>query len=178
MAGYGAKLRPVATAIFSRARSTGKAITRFARPRSFSVPSDADAGAIRTVRNLIHFRHYYIVFLYIILLSSLIPRRHAAMLCLMATSKVAASYVALLKAFPNSAVLRFLDQRIVMVLFLMVIVVQMVITRAAKHLMISMAVGIPIVLAHAVFRARDDLAGEEAEPIADKKDVDLESQTE
>lgn len=65
-----------------------------------------------------------------------------------------------------------------MVLFLMVIVVQMVITRAAKHLMISMAVGIPIVLAHAVFRARDDLAGEEAEPIADKKDVDLESQPE
>ncbi|KAJ0970672.1 hypothetical protein J5N97_018631 [Dioscorea zingiberensis] len=176
MAEYGAKLRPAAAAIVSRARSTGKALTKFARPRSFSVPHDADAGAIRTVRNLIHFRLYYTVFLYVILLSSLVPRRRAAMVCLMATSKVAASYAGLLKAFPNSAVLRFVDRRLVAALFLIVIVVQLVLTRALKHLLISMAVGVPIVFAHAVFRARDDLAGEEAETIVDKKDADLESQ--
>lgn len=182
MASYGAMLRPSAlasSAVVERAkegvRSTHKALARFARPRAFGLPPNTEAAAVRAVRNVIRFRLHYALLLWVILLASLAPRRRVSLVFLMASSKVAASYGVLLRAFPNSAFLhRIIDRRLVVALFLIVIVVQLALTGALKHLLLSLAAGIPVVLIHAVFQTDGDLSATEAaaaelDPIAAEK---------
>ncbi|XP_008786184.1 PRA1 family protein F3-like [Phoenix dactylifera] len=191
MASYGAMLRRsglarATEAVAERARTTRKAFSRFARPQAFACPSDAEAAAVRAVRNVAYFRLHYALVLWVILLATLAPARRASMLFLMAASKVALFYGALLRAFSNSALLRrILHRRLVLALFLVVIVVDLALTDAIKHLLLALAIAAPLVLLHAVFRVRDDLvvgdeasASGEAAPLSDKKEkeeFDLES---
>ncbi|WOL10491.1 PRA1 family protein B2-like [Canna indica] len=191
MASYGGVLRRSA-AVVERARDgarrTRKALARFARPQSFAAPPNAEAAAVRAVRNLRSFGLHYGILIWLLLLASLFPRHRAAMLFLMAASKIALCYGALLKAFPGSTLLRrILDRRLVAALFLAVIGAELVMTEAVPQFLLAVAVGVPIVLLHAVFRARDDLAasGDEAaasgdgelRPISEKKeDLELGSQ--
>ncbi|RWW83862.1 hypothetical protein BHE74_00007620 [Ensete ventricosum] len=187
MASYGGVLRRSA-AVIERARDgarrTRKALARFARPQSFAAPHDAEAAAVRAVRNLRSFRLHYAILLWVLLLASLFPRRRATMLFLMAASKIALFCGALLKAFPNSALLgRIVDRRLAAALLLAMIGVELVMTRAVPQFLLAMAIGVPLVLLHAVFRVRDDLtaSGQEAAgagggalgPISEKKE-DLE----
>ncbi|CAL9081288.1 unnamed protein product, partial [Musa textilis] len=124
-----------------------------APPRSSSAP-DAEAAAVRAVRNLRSFRLHYALLLWVLLLASLFPRRRATMLFFTA----AFFYGVLLKAFPNSALLRqVLDHRLAAALVLAVIGVELVMTRALPQFLLAMAIGLPVVLLHAVFRVRDDL---------------------
>ncbi|XP_008794911.1 PRA1 family protein F3-like [Phoenix dactylifera] len=191
MANYGAMLRRsglgrATEAVAERARSTRKALSRFARPQAFACPADAEAAAVRAVRNVAYFRLHYALVLWILLLATLAPTHRASMLFLMAASKVALFYGVLLRAFPNSALLRrILDRRLVLALFLIVIVVELALTDAIKHLLLALAIGVPLVLLHAVFRVRDDLvagddaaAAVDAAPLSEKKEKeepDLES---
>ncbi|XP_030967440.1 uncharacterized protein LOC115987964 isoform X2 [Quercus lobata] len=80
--------------------------------------------------------------------------------------------------------LRIIDKRLVLTLLAIGTAVELILTRAAIHLLVSLACGIPIVLVHAVLRVSDDLfVGEEAcaagelVPLVHGKtgDVDIES---
>ncbi|WOK98927.1 hypothetical protein Cni_G07639 [Canna indica] len=162
MTTYGAVVRRSAAVVErarSQARSARRAIARFARPQSFAPPADAEAAAVRAVRNVASFRLHYAALLWFLLIASLFPRRRATMLFLMAFSKAALFYGALLKAFPASALLRRLvDGQIVTALAIVVILVEIVMTKAVPELLLAMGIGLPVVLLHAVFRVRDNLA--------------------
>lgn len=156
-------LRRSAAAVVERAaagaRSTRKALTRFApRAQAFAAPPDAEAAAVRAVRNVGSFRVHYAALLWGLLLASLAPRHRASMLFLMAASKLVLAYGVLLRVFPNSALLRrVLDRRLVLGLFLLAVLLELAATDALGCLFSAMALGLPIVLLHAVFRVRDDL---------------------
>ncbi|CAL9207331.1 unnamed protein product [Musa hybrid cultivar] len=110
------------------------------------------------------FRLHYALLLWVLLLASLFPRRRATMLFLMAASKLALFYGALLKAFPNSALLRqIVDRRLVAALLMAVVGAEIVMTSAVPQFLLAMAVGVPLALLHALFRTQDDPAasGEE-----------------
>ncbi|XP_064947003.1 uncharacterized protein LOC135597669 [Musa acuminata AAA Group] len=110
------------------------------------------------------FHLHYALLLWVLLLASLFPRRRATMLFLMAASKLALFYGALLKAFPNSALLRqIVDRRLVAALLMAVVGAEIVMTSAVPQFLLAMAVGVPLVLLHALFRTQDDPAasGEE-----------------
>jgi PRA1 family protein 1 len=80
------------------------------------------------------------------------------MLLLMASSKVILCYAVLLKAFPSSTILRrVLDRRLVAALFVIVVVGELVATRAVESLKNAAVIGLPMVFFHASFRIRDDL---------------------
>ncbi|KMZ67787.1 hypothetical protein ZOSMA_259G00080 [Zostera marina] len=157
-------IRPTTTIIHrarEHARSTRKALTRFARPASFSPPPDSEAAAVRAVRNISYFRTHYAVVLWIVLLFTLAPHRRATLFFLMAMSKIGAFYVILLRTFPNSWILhKLLNQRLVLATVAMVVLVEMVISDSVGHLMFALGIGLPIVIVHAVFRTRDDLVEE------------------
>ncbi|XP_074585471.1 uncharacterized protein LOC141841229 [Curcuma longa] len=170
MASYGGVLRRSASVV-QRARdgvrSTRKALARFARPQSFAAPPDAEAAAVRAVRNLRSFRFHYALLIWILILASLFPRRRPTMLFLMAASKLALFFGALLKVFPNSALIqRIVDRRVMGALVIFVIGTEIVVTSAVLQFLLAMAVGVPLVLLHAVFRARDDLTAEVEETAA------------
>ncbi|PKU80468.1 PRA1 family protein B3 [Dendrobium catenatum] len=195
MATHGAILRPsavlsAATAAAERARfharSARRAITRFARPGAFSLPSNRSAAASRISRNLAAFRIHYALLLWFSLLIFLCPSHRATMLFLMLISKVILSYAVLLRLFPNSALLhRILVPRIVAGIFVVFVIIQLALASAIVNLFLAIAAVSPIVVAHAIFRTPDASlaagAGEngkvagEMVPISEKKDADLES---
>lgn len=146
------------------ARSGRRALARFApRPSAFSPAPDAEAAAVRAVRNLRTFRFHYAVIQWALLLASLAPHHRASMLFLMAASKGLLLYGGLLKAFPNSALLRrLLDRRLVATLFLLLVLADLAAASAIANLLFALAAGVPVVVLHAAFRVRDDL-----EPPAD-----------
>lgn len=142
-----------------KARAARRALTRFApRPSAFAPAPDAEAAAVRAVRNLRTFRFYYAVIQWALLLVALAPRHRASMLFLMAASKGLLLYGALLKAFPNSALLRrLLDRRLVAALFLALVLADLTASDAIANLLAALAAGVPLILLHAAFRVRDDL---------------------
>ncbi|XP_020093485.1 uncharacterized protein LOC109713718 [Ananas comosus] len=140
-------------------RSAAAVVERAAAgARSTAAPPDAEAAAVRAVRNVGSFRVHYAALLWGLLLASLAPRHRASMLFLMAASKLVLAYGVLLRVFPNSALLRrVLDRRLVLGLFLLAVLLELAATDALGCLFAAMALGLPIVLLHAVFRVRDDL---------------------
>ena len=149
------------------ARSGRRALARFApRPSAFSPAADAEAAAVRAVRNLRTFRFHYAVIQWVLLLASLAPHHRASMLFLMAASKGLLLYGGLLKAFPNSALLRrLLDRRLVAALFVFLVLADLTAAAAIANLLFALAAGVPVVMLHAAFRVRDDL-----EPVASSGD--------
>ena len=88
------------------------------------------------------------------------------MLFLMAASKGLLLYGGLLKAFPNSALLRrLLDRRLVAALFVFLVLADLTAAAAIANLLFALAAGVPVVMLHAAFRVRDDL-----EPVASSGD--------
>ncbi|KAE8818485.1 PRA1 family protein B2-like [Hordeum vulgare] len=140
-------------------RTGRRALTRFApRPSAFSPAPDAEAAAVRAVRNLRTFRVHYAVIQWALLLASLAPRHRASMLFLMAASKGLLLYGGLLRAFPNSALLRrLLDRRLVAAVFVVLVVADLAAAHAIPNLLFALAAGAPVVVLHAAFRVRDDL---------------------
>ncbi|KAG6507285.1 hypothetical protein ZIOFF_032627 [Zingiber officinale] len=170
MASYGGLLRRFPSVVQrgrEGVRYARKALVRFARPQSFAVPADDEAAAVRAVRNLRSFRFHYAFLLWFLLLASLFPRRRHTMLFLMAASKLALFFGAFLKVFPNSTLLRrIVERRVMGALVAFVIGAEIVATGAVLQFLVAMAVGVPLVLLHAVFRARDDLATDVVETAA------------
>uniref|UniRef100_A0A0A9GQ69 PRA1 family protein n=1 Tax=Arundo donax TaxID=35708 RepID=A0A0A9GQ69_ARUDO len=106
----------------------------------------------------------------------------------MAASKGLLLYGGLLKAFPNSALLRrLLDRRLVAAVFLALVLADIAAAGAVANLLAALAAGVPVIVLHASFRVRDDLEGpspdaaengkeEEASAVVEKKeDGDVEA---
>ncbi|XP_058086499.1 PRA1 family protein F4-like [Magnolia sinica] len=190
MAIYGTVQRPstLASSAFTeparpRPGSDRRVPSGFSLLRSFNIPSSAEAAAVRIIRNLGYFRVLYILLLWSILFMSLVPRRRVSLIFLVATTAVSCLYLLLLQAVPDSVVLhKIIDRRLVLALLMIVTIVELVLTCATIHLLVSLAIGVPIILVHAVLRSQDDLfvneqasAAGELVPLVDKKDSDLES---
>ncbi|BAF27242.2 PRA1 family protein D [Oryza sativa Japonica Group] len=163
-AGAGA-IRRAACAAADRAcaaaRGARRALARFApRPSAFGAAADAEAAAVRAVRNLRTFRFHYAALQWALLLASLAPRHRASMLFLMAASKGLLLYGGLLRVFPNSALLRrLLDRRLVALVFVALVLADLAAAGAIANLLAALAVGVPVIVLHASFRVRDDLEG-------------------
>ena len=145
--------------VYGEVRATRRALIRFApHPGAFGFPLDAESGAVRIVRNIRTFKIHYAAILWTFLLASLFPHHRSSMFLLMASAKAILCYAVLLKAFPSSTILRrVLDRRLVAVVFLIVVVGELVATRAVESLQMTAVVGLPMVFLHALFRIRDDL---------------------
>ncbi|KAJ4784549.1 PRA1 family protein [Rhynchospora pubera] len=157
--------------VYAEVRMTRRAVIRFApRPGAFGFPPDAESGAVRIVRNIRTFKIHYAAILWMFLLASLFPHHRPSMLLLMASSKAILCYAVLLKAFPSSTILRrVLDRRLVAVVFIIVVVGELVATRAVESLKMAAYVGLPVVVLHALLRIRDDLLiAEEADANGDE----------
>ncbi|XP_010246106.1 PREDICTED: PRA1 family protein F3-like [Nelumbo nucifera] len=127
--------------------------------RYMAIPSSPEAAAVRIIRNLGYFWVYYTLIIWVILLVSLVPRRRLSLIFLVVMTVVTCFYLLLLRAFPSSIILhnKFIDRRLVLALIAIITVVELILTRAAIHLLVSLAIGIPIILVHAVLRVGDDL---------------------
>lgn len=67
-------------------------------------------------------------------------------------------YMLLLRALPDSIVLhRIVDKQLVLALLAMVTVVELVLTHAGIHLLVTLAFGLPVIVVHAVLMVRGDL---------------------
>jgi len=173
MASYGTNYRPIASSTTSASKadqpdeskdSTRKNRNNFKLLCPYNIPLTPEAAAVRIIRNLRYFGLYYILFVWIILFISLVPKRKVSLIFLVAMTVVTCFYLILLRALPNSVVLhQVIDRRLVLALLAIVTVVELILTRAAIHLGVTLACGIPIILVHAILRVTDDLfVGEEA----------------
>jgi len=172
MASYGTMHRPTASSSSaSKANqpeeskdSTRKKRNDFKLLCPFDIPLSPEAAAVRIIRNLGYFGLYYTTFVWIILFISLVPKRKVSLMILVAMTVVTCFYLILLRVLPNSVVLhKVIDKRLVLASVAVVTAVELIVTRAAIHLCVTLACGIPIILVHAVLRVRDDLfVGEEA----------------
>ncbi|KAK6920399.1 Prenylated rab acceptor PRA1 [Dillenia turbinata] len=117
----------------------------------FNVPSTPEAAATRVIRNMGSLGLYYTIFLWIGLYISLIPARKVALIWLVSTSVIVCVYLMLLHDFPNSVLLhKTIDKHFVLQMFAILTVVELVLTRAGLHLLVTLAVGLPIILVHAL----------------------------
>ncbi|KAK3157158.1 hypothetical protein QOZ80_2AG0116940 [Eleusine coracana subsp. coracana] len=155
-------------------RGFRRALARFApRPSAFAPAADAEAAAVRAVRNLRTFRFHYAALQWALLLAFLAPRHRASVLFLMAASKGLLVYGGLLKAFPNSALLRrLLDRRLVGLVFVALVLADIAAAGAVPSLLAALAAGVPVVVLHASFRVRDDLEGPAPEAAENGKEED------
>ncbi|XP_062200793.1 uncharacterized protein LOC133903427 [Phragmites australis] len=164
MAAAGAIRRAVAAAVdraCAGARGFRRALARFApRPSAFGPAADAEAAAVRAVRNLRTFRFHYAALQWALLLALLAPRHRASVLFLMAASKGLLVYGGLLRAFPNSTLLRrLLDRRLVAAVFVALVLADITAAGAFANLLAALAAGVPVIVLHASFRVRHDLEG-------------------
>ncbi|KAE8792893.1 PRA1 family protein [Hordeum vulgare] len=163
------------------ARGARRALARFApRPSAFCSAADAEAAAVRGVRNARTFRYHYAALQWALLLASLAAAGHrASVLFLMAASKVLLVCLGLLAPFPRLALLR----RFVAAAFVALVLADLTAAGAVANLMAALAVGVPVILLHASFRVRDDLEGpstengeeEEAAVVEKRDDGDVEA---
>jgi hypothetical protein len=178
--GAGAVRRAVDRAC-AGARGARRALTRFApRPSAFGAAADAEAAAVRAVRNARTFRYHYAALQWALLLASLAAAGHrASVLFLMAASKVLIVCLGFLGAFPRLALLR----RLVAAAFVALVLADIAAAGALANLMAALALGVPVIVLHASFRVRDDLEGpstesgeeEEAAVVEKKEDGDVEA---
>ncbi|KAL6964933.1 hypothetical protein U1Q18_035988 [Sarracenia purpurea var. burkii] len=125
---------------------------------SFNIPSTPESAAVRIIRNFAFFGLYYVVFEWAILFAALVPKRKVSLILLLATTAVTCLYLQLLRKLPaDSVVHKIVDKRLALALVAAVTVVEMVLTRAAVHLFVTLAAATPVVLAHAVLTVRDNL---------------------
>lgn len=171
MASYGTMQRPSTTSTSTLPTTTHphepKDTTRKTRNDfkllfPFNIPATPEAAAVRIIRNLVYFRLYYILFIWTILFITLLPKRKVSLIFLVAMTAVTCLYLVLLRVVPNSVVLhKIIDRRLVLALLAIVTMVELILTRAALHLFLTLGCGTPVVLVHAVLRVRDDLFVEE-----------------
>ncbi|KAJ7961975.1 PRA1 family protein [Quillaja saponaria] len=106
----------------------------------FNIPQNPEAAALRIAKNLSFFGLYYALFIWIGLFISLIP---------------------------EPVLHRIFDKRLVLALLAMATMVELIVTKAGIHLAVTLAIGIPIVLIHAVLWFNEDVfEGDEAASVA------------
>lgn len=115
-----------------------------------SIPSTPEKAAIRIVKNMVAFGLYYLLFIYIVLFITLIPKRKVSLTYLAGFKEIGFLYLVFVRCLPrtfflNHGVCKFL------VLFGLCIasVVLMIVTKAGLHLMIVLVSAVPVILFHA-----------------------------
>ncbi|KAJ9178346.1 hypothetical protein P3X46_010437 [Hevea brasiliensis] len=128
----------------------------------FKIPSSPEAAILRIIRNLNHFALYYTHFVWIILFISLIPKRKVSLILLVIMTYVGSLFLLLLRAVPSSNIVhKILDKRVVLSVIVVASMVELVLTHAGIHLLVSLAGSLPVVLVHAVLWVREDFSVEE-----------------
>lgn len=128
----------------------------------FNIPSNPEAAAVRIIRNLEHFALYYAHFVWIILFISLIPARKVSLIYLVIMTYVASLYLLLLRALPNSCNIdKYVDRRLVLAVIAIATMVELIVTDAGLHLLITLSAAIPVVLLHAALWVRLDASVDE-----------------
>ncbi|PRQ57230.1 putative prenylated rab acceptor PRA1 [Rosa chinensis] len=144
--------------------STPRVRLEFSLCFPFNIPKTPEAAAARIIRNLSYYRLYYTLFIWIILFITLLPKRKLSLLFLIAMTALTCSFLAVMRLVPaDSVVLQYkiIDRRLVLALLVIATMVELIVTRAAIHLFVTLACATPVILVHAVFRVRDDLCVEE-----------------
>nr|DAD18336.1 TPA_asm: hypothetical protein HUJ06_019799 [Nelumbo nucifera] len=151
----------------------------------FGLPSSPDKAVVRIINNLLRFWVYYALTVWAILLASFLPRRRVALVFLLVMTALAGLYLLLLltlrisevmtspKAEPKSpaviqvifvpvlaliAMVLVLTQAMVYMLLASLLILttaELFLTHAVLHFFASLAVGLPLILAHAVLLVRD-----------------------
>lgn len=122
----------------------------------FSIPPTSEAAAVRIIKNLLFFGLYYLLFVYIVLFITLIPRRKVSLVFLVAMREIAFLYLLLLRALPNSFILnKTINKFFVLFLLCVITGVEMIVTRAGIHLLITLVSTTPVILFHAAFWRED-----------------------
>ncbi|KAL7203926.1 hypothetical protein ACSBR2_017061 [Camellia fascicularis] len=144
-----------------------KASTRKSRQNFtliFNLPTTPEAAAVRIIRNLNQFKAYYTMFILVVLSIALFPQRKISLLFLMGTSTLTCLYLLLVHSLPESKLLHeIIDKRLVLFLVVIVIMVEMILTRAAIHFFVTVAATTPVIGVHAVLWVREYVfVGDEA----------------
>ncbi|XP_077254183.1 PRA1 family protein F3-like [Tasmannia lanceolata] len=167
MAAYGPILRP--STVSSSApidpspdhpSPARRSLNEFGFTWVFGVPSTPKVALVRVLKNLCYFREYYTLIVWLILFVSLVPKRHESLIFLVALTAVAYLYNLLTRAIHDSVVShKVIDPRLVLALIGIIVIVELVITKAIVHLLVSLAIGVPIILVHAILRVSNDIVG-------------------
>lgn len=128
----------------------------------FNIPSTEETAIARISKNFKSFALYYAEFVFLVLLITLIPRRKVSLVYLVIMKEIASLYLLLLRALPNSILLhKFIDKRFVFFLLSIITGLELVLTRAALHLVATLITTVPIIFAHACFWKEDNDASVE-----------------
>ncbi|XP_052171645.1 uncharacterized protein LOC127787626 [Diospyros lotus] len=131
--------------------STRRNLSNFKFTIPFDIPSSPEAAAVRIIGNLTYFQSYYLIFVWSILVITLLPAREDSLKILMAITVVACLFFLLLRSHPL-----VIEKLLVLALFAVVTVVAMILTDATIHFFATLAGSMPVILVHAVLRIRDD----------------------
>jgi len=133
---------------------------------TFSIPPSPEAAALQIIRNLSYFRLYFMLFVWVTLVITLVPERKESLIFLVAMSAAAYLYALILYLLPTNLGVPYktIDKRIVFALLAIATMVELILTKAAIHLFVTLAATIPIILVlAALLRVGDDyFATEEA----------------
>ncbi|GMH17616.1 hypothetical protein Nepgr_019457 [Nepenthes gracilis] len=130
----------------------------------FNLPSTPEEALARIASNFAYFKLYYAIFLWAVLFISLIPRRKLSLLFLVLMTNVTVMYLLLLKAMPNSNLLKFIDRRAVLAVLAVATAVELILTGAGLHLLITLACTTSVMLGHAVLQVNNGLIVTEEDP--------------
>ncbi|KNA17550.1 hypothetical protein SOVF_079080 [Spinacia oleracea] len=120
---------------------------------SLSVPINIPSTQ-RILRNWSTFLPFYMTFIWIVLLITLIPRREHSLFLLLVNTNLVVMYLLALRAFPSSVLLhRWIDKRIIYVSFAVATMFEMILSDAGLHLFFTLVGTVPVILIHAVLQA-------------------------
>uniref|UniRef100_A0A803N7U3 PRA1 family protein n=1 Tax=Chenopodium quinoa TaxID=63459 RepID=A0A803N7U3_CHEQI len=123
---------------------------------AFNIPSTLEAAAARILRNLGTFLPFYVIFIGVVLLITLIPQRKFSLFLLLVNTNFTVLYLLLLRAFPSSLLLhKWIDKRLIFAALAVATIVEMIVTDAGLHLFFTLVGTIPVILIHAVLQATE-----------------------
>ncbi|KAL9262946.1 Amino acid transporter AVT1A-like protein [Drosera capensis] len=136
-------------------RSTRRFTTNLTIPSLFSIPTSPEAAMARISNNMAYFKFLYGFFWWVVLFISLIPVRMLSLILLVLMTNITVMYLLILRSFPDSSVLRFVDRRLVLTLIGFATAIELVVTDAGLHLLITTACTTTIILVHSVLQIND-----------------------
>ncbi|KAJ4957392.1 hypothetical protein NE237_024503 [Protea cynaroides] len=115
---------------------------------ALSVPSDVSEAVARVRTNIAYFRMNYAIMLLILLFYPISQ---------IVVMMIAFSFFYFLRNVPLVLVGRTVDDRVVLIVWSVVTIIAFLLTRGTVNIIVSLLIGLPVVLVHAIFRKTDDL---------------------
>ncbi|KAJ4958320.1 hypothetical protein NE237_025431 [Protea cynaroides] len=122
---------------------------------AISVPSDVSEAVARVRTNIAYFRMNYAIIVLLIIFLSLLW--HPISLIVLVVMMIAWLFLYFLRDVPLVLVGRTINDRVVLIVLLVVTIVALLLTHATVNIIVSLLIGSAVVLVHAVFRKTDDL---------------------